>query len=64
MESIIRKIIPCRFKQSEYKCELRGLNDKQLSCEGCESYRSKNPIPKYAPILRPSDYIVIASEIV
>lgn len=64
MEKIIKKIIPCRFKKSEYECKILGLRDEPLSCEGCISYKPRNPIPKSALALRPSDYIVIASEIV
>jgi hypothetical protein len=64
MKGLIKKLIPCRFKQNEYGCDILGKLDEPLNCGDCRSYKPKKLIPKVSPTLRSSDYMLVASELV
>jgi hypothetical protein len=64
MESMIRKVIPCEFKKNKYECNVQGLSDEPLNCEECGCYKPKRLMPRIVPVLRPHDYMIIASGIV
>ena len=59
---ILREIFPCKFKDDNYKCKDAANNP--MSCRTCEKYIPKIPAPRIAPMLTPSDYAVVAAELV
>ena len=56
--SIIRKIIPCRFKKNGYECETAKGNPK--SCGKCLAYSAKLPLPSL--MLTSSDYSMFVAQ--